>query len=410
LIDVGYLSIFQVSTAIPIKNKKVSDMFCWKYYLLSMKRMFLLLFVIVLCSCNSYGEAAPEVIISTHSSDDADFNLIQAANRIEHPWSFAFLPDNSVLITLRMGKLLQLKNGIINEITGLPDIPAGGQGGLLDIVLHPDFKSNKLLYFSHSAVIGSGTGTAVSRGYFTGKTLRGIERIFTSNIGSGSSYHYGSRLAFGTEGLLYITLGERGDSSRAQDTGDHAGSVLRVNDDGAIPADNPFISEGGLAEIYTYGHRNQQGIAVDPLTGSVWLHEHGPKGGDELNKISAGANYGWPLVTYGRNYDGTIISPDTEAPGIEPSLLNWVPSIAPSGMAFYSGSGFPAWQNDIFIGALAGKHIRRIIRNGEIITGQEILIQNIVGRIRDVRTGPDGNLWFITDEKNGGLYRIEPLE
>lgn len=375
-----------------------------------MKRIFLILFIVFIFSCSSSAVSNPEIIISKHSSENADFNLVQAASSLDHPWSFAFLPDHSVLITERQGKLLHLQNGNINEITGLPDIPAGGQGGLLDVVLHPDFTTNKLVYFSHSAAIGRGTGTAVSRGYFNGKALTDVERIFTSNIGSSTSHHYGSRLVFTPQGMLYVTLGERGDSYRAQNTADHAGSVIRINDDGTIPDTNPFASAEGLAEIYTFGHRNQQGMAIDPLTGSVWLHEHGPKGGDEVNKLIAGANYGWPLVTYGLNYNGTTISPDTEAPGIEPPLLYWVPSIAPSGMTFYSGANFPAWKNDIFVGALAGKHLRRIIRNGEVIIREEVLLKNTVGRIRDVRTGPDGNLWFITDENNGGLYKLEPVK
>lgn len=379
-----------------------------------MSKILFLLLIITVAPCFSSGVITKEIFISTYSTEKVDFDLYRIIKGLEHPWSFVFLPDNSVLITERKGKLFHLQKGILVEISGLPYIPAKGQGGLLDIIIHPDFEYNKLIYFSHSALIGSGTGTgtgtgtAVSRAVFDGERLNGIERIFTSNKGYESTHHYGSRIVFGRDGKLFITLGERGSSFSAQDTFDHAGSVVRVNDDGSIPDDNPFISSGGAPEIYTYGHRNPQGIAVDPLTGSVWLNEHGPKGGDEINKINIGANYGWPIVTYGINYNGSVISRETEASGIESPLLYWVPSIAPSGMTFYTGNNFEPWKNDIFTGALSGKHIRRIIRNGEKITGEEILLKDAVGRVRDIRTGPDGNLWFITDEKDGGLYKLQP--
>ena len=375
-----------------------------------MKRLIFIAFSLAALSCVAGAEVTEPNVLSKHASEDASFYLVLEIKGLANPWGFVFLPDGSVLITERSGRLLHFVEGELYAVSGLPDIPAAGQGGLLDIALHPEFGTNRLVYFSHSAVIGNGTGTAVSRGEFTGSELRNIERIFTSNKGSSTRHHYGSRLLFDGRNNLYITLGERGDGGRAQDVSDHAGSVIRIKDDGGIPADNPFSTGGGLPEIFTYGHRNQQGIALDPMDGSVWLHEHGPKGGDELNRLTPGGNYGWPEVTFGVNYNGTVISEKTQAPGIEDPLLYWVPSIAPSGITFYTGQSFSNWHNDIFIGALAGKHLRRIKRDGTGIIGQEVLLQNEVGRIRDVRTGPDGDIWFVTDESNGGLYRITPAE
>ncbi|MBN2509462.1 MAG: PQQ-dependent sugar dehydrogenase [Spirochaetales bacterium] len=373
-----------------------------------MKRYMLLSGFLLILGCQVLADRQEPRSLGVQRSENGYFDLIQAADGIHHPWGFAFLEDGSVLITERRGRLLLYKNGSLSEVAGLPDIPASGQGGLLDIVLHPDFSRNRLVYFSHSARIGSGTGTAVSRAIFNGTKVTDVERVFTSNKGSGSGQHFGSRLIFDGDGYLYISLGDRGQGTRAQDTEDHAGSVLRLNDDGSIPADNPLVSGGRPSAIFTFGHRNQQGMAIDPLTGNVWIHEHGPKGGDEMNILKPGANYGWPLVTFGVNYNGTEISDKTEAPGLEPPLRYWVPSIAPSGMTFYTGDRFPQWKNDIFVGALAGRHLRRLEREGTRILGEEMLLHNTVGRIRDVRTGPDGHVWFITDERNGGLFYLMP--
>jgi glucose/arabinose dehydrogenase len=228
--------------------------------------------------------------------------------------------------------------------------------------------------------------------------------------GSGAGQHFGSRLAFLPDGTLLFTIGDRGARDRAQDLGDHAGSTLRINDDGSIPADNPFVGRAGaLPEIYTYGNRNAQGMAVQPGTGLVWQHEHGPRGGDEVNIIEAGKNYGWPLITYGEEYFGGKIG-DTAKRGLEQPLLYWTPSIAPSGMAYYTASAFPNWKGDLFVGALAGRHLRRLEVEGRRVVRQEVLLLDTLGRIRDVRQGPDGYLYLLTDERDGALYRLEPAE
>ena len=227
--------------------------------------------------------------------------------------------------------------------------------------------------------------------------------------GGGTTRHFGSRMVFAGDGTLFITIGDRGEMERAQDLGDHAGKVIRIYDDGSIPADNPFVNtRGALPEIYSYGHRNAQGMAVHPVTGELWLHEHGPRGGDEVNIVKPGANYGWPVVTYGIDYSGAVISRETSRPGIEEPELYWVPSIAPSGMTFLTGTKFPGWEGDLFVGALVGQHLRRVDMEAGEVNGQEMLLERTVGRIRDVREGPDGDIWILTDAARGGLYRITP--
>ena len=329
---------------------------------------------------------------------------------LREPWSVVFLPGGDVLVTERTGSLWLVAGDTVEPVSGAPNVAAVGQGGLLDLALHPDFESNRFVYMSFSDRYEFGAGTAVARGRLEGNRLTDVEVIFRMNRSSAGGRHFGSRIVFGTDGMLYVTIGDRGDRERAQDPGDHAGSLLRIRPDGSIPSDNPFAGDDeGAPEVYSYGHRNAQGMAVHPQTGEVWLHEHGPQGGDEINVVERGANYGWPVITYGANYGtGTPIGEGTSKPGMEQPLLHWTPSIAPSGMAFYTGEQFPAWQGDLFAGALAARHLRRVELDGQEVTGQEVLLDGVVGRIRDVREGPDGLLYLITDERSGGLYRIEP--
>ena len=315
-----------------------------------------------------------------------------------------------MLITQRSGRLWRLNaEGETAEITGVPEVLAGGQGGLLDIVLHPEYPRNGWLYLSHSVSTSSGGATAVSKARLAGNRLVDTERIFTANNGGRTTRHFGSRLAFDDDGFLYVTLGDRGEDARAQNTADHAGSTLRLLADGSVPEDNPFASgPSGAAEIYSWGHRNAQGMVFDPVTGRIWLNEHGAKGGDEVNIVRKGANYGWPVISYGTHYSGAEIGVGTSAPGMVQPELYWDPSIAPSGMEVYTGDAFPGWRGDLFVGALRGQHLRRLVRTEGEIVSQEVLLEGVIGRIRDVGQGPDGLLYILTDERDGGLYRLEP--
>ena len=344
-----------------------------------------------------------------HSSQEHRFQLVTVAAGLHHPWALAFLPGGDLLVTERRGRLLRITaDGGTREIGGLPEVTATGQGGLLDLVLDPDFADNRLLYFSYSEQVGGRLRTAVARAELAGDRLAGLERIFAMNRASSAGRHFGSRLAFLPDGDLLVTIGDRGQRDRAQDPSDHAGSVLRIRPDGSpSPRTTALAIPGAAPEVFTFGHRNAQGLAIHPATGAIWVHEHGPRGGDEINVLRGGANYGWPLATHGREYWGGRIA-SSEAPGTEQPLLHWTPSIAPSGMAFYTGTEFPRWNGDLFVGALAGRHLRRVVLRGGAVVDQEVLLEGRPGRIRDVRQGPDGRLWLLTDERRGGLYRLDP--
>ncbi|HIP79678.1 MAG TPA: PQQ-dependent sugar dehydrogenase, partial [Kiloniellaceae bacterium] len=282
-------------------------------------------------------------------------------------------------------------------------------GGLLDVAVHPDFAENGLIYLSYAGPGEGGASTEVARGRLDGMALQDVEVIFRATPKSGGTGHFGSRLVFDRDGKLFISLGDRRQIRESQNLGNHIGTVIRLNDDGSVPEDNPFLGQAGAQpEIYSYGHRNVQGMTLHPESGEIWSHEHGPRGGDELNLVKAGANYGWPVITYGIDYSGAIITDKTEAPGMEQPIVYWDPSIAPSGMAFYDGDKFPQWQGDLFIGALAHLHLRRLEMEGGQVVGQESLLTGLNERIRDVRNGPDGYLYVLTDSSNGQLLRLEP--
>lgn len=346
-------------------------------------------------------------------SERHDFVVASLASGLEHPWGMVFIGRGELLITERSGQLslVNLKLGTSDRVSGLPRIAARGQGGLLDLALHPDFATNRLLYFSFSAAGPGGAGTEVARGRLQGKELHDVEVIFKAFPKSNGGRHFGSRLLFDPQGYLYITLGERGVREQAQTLSTHPGSIVRLHDDGAIPGDNPFVGvEGARPEIFTYGNRNPQGMALQPGTDLIWTHEHGPQGGDEVNVVVAGTNYGWPVITHGRNYGtGTKIGEGTHKEGMQQPLYQWTPSIAPSGMAFYSGDRFPKWDGDLFVGSLKfGLLVRLHIEGGGVLS-EERLLHGRFGRIRDVRVGPDGLLYLLTDEKNGQLLRLEPV-
>ena len=355
--------------------------------------------------------AEPAVVAERVVSDQATFRVVRVASGLTNPWSIAFLPDGDALVSERPGALLRLNvdTGTVRNLDGVPRVAAVGQGGLLDVELHPAFADNRVVYLSYADGRSGRYATSIARGRLTESGLEEVDVLFTMNQPSGGGRHFGSRLAFGADGMLYATFGDRGERHRAQDPADHAGTVIRLRDDGSVPDDNPF-ADGGAPEVYSFGHRNAQGLAVHPATGRLWLHEHGPQGGDEINVVDAGANYGWPVITYGREYrSGARIGVGTAAPGMAQPVLHWTPSIAPSGMTFYDGDRFPGWRGDLFAGALAGQHLRRVQLDGERAVAEEVLLHRRVGRVRDVKQGPEGMLWLLEDARNGSIYRLEPV-
>ena len=346
-------------------------------------------------------------------SQDHAFRVVRVVEGLDHPWSLAFLPDGRMLVTERSGRLRIAQEGKLlpEPVAGLPSITAFGQGGLLDVALHPRFRDNGLVYVSYvSQGAAYGAGTEVARGKLAGNRLDDVQVIFRQEPKGSGGRHFGSRLVFDRDGFLYITLGDRGDQARAQRPDDHAGSVIRLHDDGRVPRDNPFVGKPGWKpEKYTLGNRNMQGAALHPQTGKLWTHEHGPQGGDEVNVIRAGANYGWPVITYGVNYGiGTRIGEGTQKPGMEQPVHHWVPSIAPSGMAFYTGDKFARWRGDLFVGALRDEMLVRLKLDGEKVVQEERMLKGALGRIRDVRDGPDGFLYLLNDESRGVVARLEP--
>jgi glucose/arabinose dehydrogenase len=358
---------------------------------------------------------AAAAFAQTHTTQDHRIRVSTLTAGLSHPWSLAFLPDGRMLVTERAGRLRVIGKDFKLEpqsVGGVPNVAAVGQGGLLDVALHPKFADNHRVYLSYSAGDRNGIGTEVARGVLKGTQLENVQVIFRMQPKLRTGYHFGSRLVFDREGYLYITLGDRGEMERAQNPGDHNGSVIRLHDDGRVPKDNPFVGKAGwLPEKFTLGNRNMQGAALHPQSGLLWTHEHGPQGGDEVNVIRAGVNYGWPVITYGVNYGiGTKIGEGTAKDGMAQPIHRWVPSIAPSGMAFYGGDKFPKWRGDLLVGALKDQMLVRLKLSGEKIVSEERLIKNAIGRIRDVRVGPDGLIYMLTDEPNGVLARIEPAD
>lgn len=365
----------------------------------------------------------PPEFPQTYTTSDYRIRVDALASELAHPWSMQFLPDGDMLITERAGRLRILRDGALDPepIPGVPEVRPTILGGLLDVLLHPDFETNRILYLSYSkGVDEERSTTAIARAHFNGKALSSVEDIFVANLRSTSVTNFGGRMVFGNDGHLYVTIGERQEQERAQDPMDHGGKVLRLREDGSAPDDNPFAGDSGyLPEIYTLGHRSPQGLAVHPVTGQIWENEHGPLGGDEINILVGGQNYGWPIVSYGTDYDGTQIteSGQTSLPGYEPPFMYWVPSIAISGLSFYMGDAFPNWRGNAFVGSMMmGRirwtgHVQRLTFNerGRPISREPILAE-LRQRIRDVRPGPDGYLYVLTDENPGALLRIMPVE
>ncbi len=363
------------------------------------------------------GLAAPTAVPTVAQAQDvtrsakAAYRLATLSRDLEQPWSIAFLPDGRLLITERPGRLRLFSNGRLERtpLSGVPKVYASNQGGLLDVCLHPEFVRNRALYLSYSAEGAGGAATVVARAEFTDGGLRNVTPIFEALPRTSGGLHFGSRIAFDRDGLMYVTTGERYQMRRAQDLGDLGGKVIRLRDDGSVPSDNPFVGRAGARpEIFSYGHRNPQGLAMNPDSGRMWLVEHGPRGGDELNLLTAGANYGWPLVTHGIDYSGAKISDHKSLPGLQDPVRVWVPSISPSGLCFYTGQRFPGWRGSVFTGALSNEALFRIELDGERYRGEERLLVDRLPYIRDVRQGPDGLLYVVTHANDGGLFRLEP--
>jgi aldose sugar dehydrogenase len=355
--------------------------------------------------------AATAANAQTYHSDEHPFRVVRVAEGLQQPWSLSFLPDGRMLVTEKAGQLRMIRDGKLDPapVAGMPQVTVHGQGGFFDAVPHPDFASNGLLYLSYAAKGEGGVGTELARARLAGNRLEGVQVLFRQAPKGERGQHFGGRIAFDRKGFVYLTLGDRGEMRRAQKPDDHAGSVIRLHDDGRVPQDNPFVGKAGWKpEKFTLGNRNMQGAALHPQSGALWTHEHGPQGGDEINVIRRGVNYGWPVITYGVNYGlGTRIGEGTEKAGMAQPLYYWVPSIAPSGMAFYSGERFPKWKGDLFVGALRSQMLVRLKLDGEKVVKEERLLQGVLGRVRDVRVH-DGYVYVVTDENPGIVARLEP--
>jgi glucose/arabinose dehydrogenase len=343
------------------------------------------------------------------------YRVVPVARGLVNPWSAAFLPNADLLVTERPGRLRIVRNGVLDPqpIGGVPEVWATGQGGLLEVLPHPRFTDNRWLYLTYSKPCATGGATtALMRGTFDGKAITGGKDLFVADNCNTGNPHFGSKLAFARDGSLFMTVGERGDRNRAQNLALHGGKVLRLTEDGAAPQDNPFVgNKDAKPEIYTYGNRNAQGLAIHPQTGAVWANEHGPQGGDELNILLPGRNYGWPIASYGREYgpNGALVSLHPTKEGIEEPILTWLPSIGISGMIFYTGDAFPQWKGSIFVGGLAGLALHRVAFNDKLgLLGREALLTEARQRVRDVRQGPDGNIYVVVDASSGGVLRLEP--
>ena len=329
---------------------------------------------------------------------------------LERPWGLAFLPDGRMLVTERPGRLriVSTDGRLSAPVAGVPEVVARGQGGLLDVALDPEFASTRLVYLAYSEPGGRRASTAVARGRLEDGALRDVRIIFRQQPKVKGGRHFGSRLAFARDGTLFVTLGDRGKFEPAQDLSNHIGTIVRINRDGSVPDDNPFVGRtDARPEIWSYGHRNVQGAAFHPETGALWTHEFGPRGGDELDIPEPGRNYGWPLVSWGRHYSGTEIPDPPTRPDLAPSIYHWDPVISPSGMAFYTGDPFPGWRGNLLIGGLSSRSLVRLTLDGARVIGEERI--RMGARIRNVRQGTDGAVYLLTDQDDGAILRLTPV-
>jgi Glucose/sorbosone dehydrogenases len=338
-----------------------------------------------------------------------DFTVETVVEGIQNPWGMAFLPDSGILVSEKSGKLILNKSGKNIEIENVPEVYNRGQGGLLDIELHPNHKENGWIYFSYASSDGDDKGgnTAIMRAKLSKNRLVDQQVLYKAVPNSTRGQHFGSRLEFDRNGYLFFSVGERGDRDvNPQDIKRDGGKIYRINDDGSIPKDNPFVgTKGAKTAIYSYGHRNPQGLTLHPETGELWEHEHGPRGGDEINIIQKGKNYGWPVITYGINYSGTKITDETSKPGMEQPIYQWTPSIAPSGMTFVSSNRYPKWKGNLLVGSLSFQYLERLeIQNNKVVYREKLL--DGMGRVRNVRQAPDGYIYVGIEGK--GIVKLVP--
>jgi glucose/arabinose dehydrogenase len=361
---------------------------------------------------------APPSAAQVFPSSAGSISAEVVASGLSFPWALAFLPDGRMLVTERPGRVRVVgRDGKISEpVKGVPKVFATRQGGLHDIVLDREFAQNNLIYFCFADPVESGGRTALARANFDPKAavpaLKDVQVIFRQEGPPSSGNHFGCRIAQAADGNVFLAMGDhftyRDDAQKLEN---HIGKIVRIRPDGSVPPDNPFVGKAGAKpEIWSYGHRNAQGAAIHPTTGKLWEHEHGPRGGDEINIPEKGKNYGWPVIGYGIDYSGARIHESTRKDGMEQPVKYWVPSIAPSGMAFYTSDLFPAWKGSLFVGALAGQILARLTLDGDKVTGEERLLQDLRERIRDVRAGPDGAVWIVTDGLNGRILRLAPAK
>ena len=376
------------------------------------KRFFYVLsLVAIVSSCSAPNEDKVGVNGPVINSEKQKFIVDTITTALKNPWGMAFLPDGRVLVTERAGEIRIIKDGKLLEekISGVPAVRVMGQGGLLDIQLHPDYDQNSWIYLSYAKPTGAEGGTVMARAKLKGSVLTDLEELFQALPLSSSEVHFGSRIAFDGKGYVFLTSGERGKKENAQDLGNHLGKVLRLYDDGKIPNDNPFVNTpGAMPEIWSYGHRNLQGLYYDRETQTLWNHEHGPQGGDELNRVEKGKNYGWPVITYGINYDGTSITDITEKEGMEQPVRYWVPSIAPCGLTKVTSDRYPNWKDNFLVGALAFQLVARVeLADGKFVKEERLLEK--MGRVRVVAQSPDGYIYVAT-ENPGMIVKLVPTE
>ncbi len=362
--------------------------------------------------------AADSLVIPSLSRDIRVTTLV---DNLESPWAMAILPDGDILVTEQPGRLRLVHDGILvpEPINGTPEVGGRLHSGLMDIALHPDFSSNQLVYMTHSRINDMGSTLVVTRARLDGMQLVNSEVLFEAFAWEPRELNYGSRVAFDGQGYLYITIGDRGPDGepKAQDMAFHNGKTVRLHDDGRIPADNPFVNTpGALPEIFSYGHRNQQGLMLNPVTGEIWASEHGPRGGDEVNILKPGANYGWPVVSFGRTYPGELITNDPMMDGIEPPRWFWVPSIGISDIIYYDGDAFPEWKNHLIVTGMSGMMLQTVVLEGRASRERESLLTQLMAEFRDVDTDADGNIYALVrktagaDDNAGKLLKLEPAD
>ncbi|MCB0460504.1 MAG: PQQ-dependent sugar dehydrogenase [Flavobacteriaceae bacterium] len=367
--------------------------------------LVIILLLISLSACAQPYESS----VKANSVDKSSYTTELIMKEASIPWGMAFLPDQSLLVTDKNGKMYHYSKGSVQEIKGVPEVYVTGQGGLLDVEIHPNFKENSWVYLTYSSQSGEGEGsnTALLRAKLVNNTLTDKKVLYKASPNSSKGHHFGSRIEFDDKGYLYFTIGDRGDRDiNPQDLAKDGGKVYRLHDDGSIPTDNPFISESGAKKaIYSYGHRNPQGLIKNPYTGEIWEHEHGPKGGDEINIIKPGKNYGWPVISYGINYDGTTFTDITAREGMVQPLFYWVPSIAPCGMTFVTSDKYPNWKGNLLVGSLSIQYLERLVLQNNKVVKRERLLDKM-GRIRNVLQGPDGYIYVAVEGK--GILKLIP--